>query len=100
MVHRSERAVAARDAGLRRISVVTRWVTVAVVGLSGALALLASHAFHGHAIANASSTAAAASAASAAAASQSATTQSSGLQPASQTPAATTATPTVVSGGS
>ena len=35
------RAVLARDAGLRRISAVTRWLIVGVVALSGALALIA-----------------------------------------------------------
>ena len=46
----------ARDAGLARISAVTRWLAVAVVGLSGALALIASQAFHGHTVSNVSST--------------------------------------------
>ncbi|HEY7966921.1 MAG TPA: hypothetical protein VID68_07825 [Solirubrobacteraceae bacterium] len=44
----SHRAVALRDAGLRRISATTRWVAAAVVALSGALALMAANAFHGH----------------------------------------------------
>jgi hypothetical protein len=46
----TRRAVMARDAGLRRISIVTRWAIAGVVGLSGGLALLASSAFHGHTI--------------------------------------------------
>jgi hypothetical protein len=40
----------ARDAGLRRISAVTRWTAAAVVVLSGALALIAAKAFHGHTV--------------------------------------------------
>jgi len=48
----TRRAVMARDAGLRRISAVTRWTAAAVVVLSGALALIAAKAFHGHTVAN------------------------------------------------
>jgi hypothetical protein len=40
----------ARDAGLRRIAAVTRWTAAAVVVLSGALALIAAKAFHGHTV--------------------------------------------------
>lgn len=46
----TRRAVMARDAGLRRISAVTRWTAAAVVVLSGALALIAAKAFHGHTV--------------------------------------------------
>ena len=47
---RGRRAVMARDAGLRRISRVTRWIVAGVVALSGGLALIAANAFHGHTI--------------------------------------------------
>jgi hypothetical protein len=40
-------AVLARDAGLARISKVTRWLTAAVVALSCALAVVAANAFSG-----------------------------------------------------
>jgi hypothetical protein len=46
----TRRAVMARDAGLRRIAAVTRWTVAAVVVLSGALALIAAKAFHGHTV--------------------------------------------------
>ena len=46
----TRRAMMARDAGLRRIAAVTRWTAVAVVALSGALALIAAKAFHGHTV--------------------------------------------------
>lgn len=86
----TRRAVMARDAGLRRISSVTRWVTVGVLGLSGALALLASNAFHGHALSNTSATSA----------SQASPGSSAPLQPATAVPTQTPAAPVVVSGGS
>jgi hypothetical protein len=44
----TRRAIRARDAGLRRISAVTRGIIAAVVALSGALAVLAANSFHGH----------------------------------------------------
>ena len=91
----TRRAVMARDAGLLRISAVTRWLTAGVVGLSGALALLAAHAFHGHTLSNASTTTPAPVTQSAAPAS----TQNDLQQP-SQVPVQTPAAPVVVSGGS
>jgi hypothetical protein len=87
----TRRAVMARDAGLRRISSVTRWLTVGVLGLSGALALLASNAFHGHALSNASQ---------ATSASQASQASSAPLQPATAVPTQTPAAPVAVSGGS
>jgi hypothetical protein len=89
------RAVIDRDAGLLRISAVTRWITAGVVGLSGALALLAAHAFHGRTLSNASTNTPAPVTQSAAPAS----TQSDLQQP-SQAPVQTPAAPVVVSGGS
>jgi hypothetical protein len=91
----------ARDAGLRRISRVTRWMIAGVLGASGALALMAANAFHGRTLPSTSS---------------SNTSQSSAQQttPAVTTPAVTTpaqtapvqaptttpSAPVVVSGGS
>ena len=93
----TRRAVLARDAGLRRISTVTRWVIAGAVALSGALALIAANAFHGRTISNSSS-------------SQTPVTQqapatpsvssSQGPQAPQQAPAQTPAAPVVVSGGS
>jgi hypothetical protein len=42
------RAIRARDAGLRRISAITRGIVACSVALSGALALLAASGFRGH----------------------------------------------------
>ncbi len=91
----TRRAVLARDAGLLRISAVTRWLTAGVLALSGALALLAANAFHGRTLSNTSTT------------SPAPVTQTSapsntpsGLQPPAQTPVQTAAAPVVVSGGS
>jgi cytoskeletal protein RodZ len=110
----------ARDAGLRRISGITRAMVAGVVALSGALAVIAANGFHGHTYSNN------------AAQSQTARTQtpqtqtlqtqtpqtqtpqtqtpqtqtpassspSSALQPSSQPPVQTAAAPVVVSGGS
>ncbi|MGA2757613.1 MAG: hypothetical protein ABSF58_09700 [Solirubrobacteraceae bacterium] len=87
------RAVSARDAGLRRISAVTRWLVVAVVGLSGALALIASQAFHGRTVSNAS-------AAASSPAVQAPAASSDGFSQANVAPTPTPAAPVVVSGGS
>ncbi len=102
----TRRAVMARDAGLARISTVTRWMIAGVLAVSGGLALLAASAFHGRTIANGTSSS-----------SQTSSTQSPGqttpaqTTPAQTTPAQTTpssvqaptttpAAPVVVSGGS
>jgi hypothetical protein len=68
------RAVSARDAGLRRVSAVTRWLVLGALALSGALALIASQAFRA--------------------------SGSEALTPAAAAPTATPAAPVVVSGGS
>jgi len=106
----TRRAVLARDAGLRRVSLVTRWMIAGVLGMSGALALVAANAFHGHTISStpASSTSQGSSGQTTPATTTPATTtpatttpSSGGLQPPSQAPAPTPApTPVVVSGGS
>jgi hypothetical protein len=91
----ARRAVMARDAGLARISAVTRWVTAGVVGLSGALAVLAAQAFHGHTVSNTStSTPPPVTQSDAPASSQ------ANLQQPSQAPVQTPSAPVVVSGGS
>jgi hypothetical protein len=95
----TRRAVTARDAGLARISVVTRWLIAGVVGLSGALALLAAQAFHGRTVSNGST-------ATPPPVTQAATPSNtpSGLQPPAQAPVQapvqTPSAPVVVSGGS
>ena len=48
----TRRAIRTRDAGLRRISAVTRGIVAVVVALSGALAVLAANSFHGHTLAS------------------------------------------------
>jgi hypothetical protein len=78
-----------RDAGLERISVVTRWLIGAVVALSATLALVAAGGFPGH---TPSSPAAPVSASPA--------SSPSGLQPPSQALAQAPAAALVVSGGS
>jgi hypothetical protein len=78
-----------RDAGLERISAVTRWSIATVVALSGTLALLAAGGFPGHAPASR-----------AAPVSASPASSPSGLQPPSQALAQAPAAALVVSGGS
>jgi len=91
----TRRAVIARDAGLRRISAITRGAIAGAVTLSGALAVIAASGFHGHTSSNP--------------AAQTQTTQtqttaasstSSVLQPPSQPPVQTPVAPVVASGGS
>jgi hypothetical protein len=90
----ARRAVQARDAGLRRISAVTRWLAAGVVALSGALALIAAGGFRGHAVASSA-------ALSVGSAAQTPTpSPASGVQAPSQAPVQTPAAPVVVSGGS
>ena len=73
----------------------TRWLTAGVIGLSGALALLAANAFHGRTVSNGST-------ATATPVTQAATPSNtpSGLQPPAQAPVQTPSAPVVVSGGS
>lgn len=95
----ARRAAAARDAGLARVGQVTRWAIAGIVGLAGALALLAAQSFHGHTASGATSTASGV-ATPAAAGSDASTTPSNNLQAPSQAPAETPVAPVVVSGGS
>jgi len=83
----TRRAVMMRDAGLERISVVTRWLTAGVVALSGTLALVAAGGFPGHVPSTPATTA-------------SPSSSPSGLQPPSQALAQTPAAAVAVSGGS
>jgi len=87
----TRRAVMARDAGLRRIWSVTRWLAAGVVALAGALAVIASHSFHGHTVSTSTASPAA---------SQTPAATSNGLAPAQTVPTPTPAAPVVVSGGS
>jgi hypothetical protein len=96
----TRRAVIARDAGLQRISAVTRATIAGVVALSGALAVIAANGFHGHALSNTAAQTPNP---------QTPTTQTqttvtssaaSALQPSSQPPVQTPVAPVVVSGGS
>lgn len=83
-----QRSASARDAGLRRIGDVTRWLMAATAGLVGALALLAAGAFHGHTVSS-TPTSPAATASSA-----------NSLQAAEQAPQPAVSAPVAVSGGS
>ena len=95
----TRRAMAARDAGLRRIAAVTRWTAVAVVALSGALALIAAKAFHGHTVASTPPAASSTQTQTPPAATQ--TTPTPAVQQPEQAPApAPVQQPVVVSGGS
>ena len=85
----------ARDAGLQRISAITRGTIAGAVTLSGALAVIAASGFHGHTLSNPTT--------------QTPTTQTpttatsstaSALQSPSQPPVQTPAPAVVVSGGS
>jgi hypothetical protein len=97
------RAVMARDAGLRRISRVTRRVVLGAIALSGGLAVTAANAFHGHTITTGSPSSSSTQASSPSTQPSSSSTQSttsSGLSAPAQTPAPTPVQPVVVSGGS
>jgi hypothetical protein len=89
----AQRSASMRDAGLRRIGDVTRWLMAATAGLIGALALVAAGAFHGHSVSVTTPPAAAAGA------NQAAST-SDGLQAPAQAPQPAVSAPVVVSGGS
>lgn len=92
----------ARDAGLRRIWAVTRWVTAGVVVLTGALALIAAHAFHGRTISNTPSSSRSSPGTSSDSPAQTQPPASTGvpIQQPAQAPQPTQAPPVVASGGS
>ncbi len=98
------RAVLARDAGLRRISKITRWLVGGALGLSGALALLAANAFHGRTVTTPAHPTTPTSTAPATTTPSTTTPSTPGpssqIQPPTQAPAPTPAAPVVVSGGS
>ena len=106
----TRRAVVARDAGLRRISAITRGSIAGAVTLSGALAVIAANGFHGHTSSNTAArtqTTRTQTAQTQTAQTQTTQTQttaasstSSVLQPPSQAPVQTPVAPVVTSGGS
>lgn len=96
----TRRAVLMRDAGLRRISTVTRWVIAGAVGLSGALALIAANAFHGRTLSSSPSSQTPVTQQAPTAPQTPSVSSSQGPQAPQQVPAQTPAPPVVVSGGS
>lgn len=94
------RAVQARDAGLRKISSVTRWVIAGAVGLSGALALIAANSFHGRTIQSSPSSQTPSSQQLPASTPAPSSTAAEAPQAPQQAPVQTPAQPAVVSGGS
>lgn len=92
----------ARDAGLRRIRAVTRWVAAGVVALSGALALIAADAFHGHTVSNTPSSSSTSPGTSSGSQAQTQAPASTGdpVQQPTQAPQPTQEAPVVSSGGS
>ncbi len=83
-----------REAGLNMIARANRWLITAAVVSSGALAVVAEHAFHGRTVGSSAASAAQSSAASG-------EDQGAGLQSPAQAPVAGLPSPTaVVSGGS
>ena len=97
----TRRAAMARDAGLQRISTMTRWMIAAIIGLSGALALIAANAFHGRTISSGTSGSSSASQTTTPATTTPATTTpANGLQSPDQAPVQTPSAPVISSGGS
>jgi hypothetical protein len=92
--------VIARDAGLQRISAVTRGTIAGAVALSGALAVIAASGFHGHTHSNPAAQTQAAQPQTTQPQASAASSSSSGVQPAIQPPVQTPVAPVVVSGGS
>jgi hypothetical protein len=96
----TRRAVMARDAGLRRISSMTRRIVLGAIALSGGLAVTAANAFHGRTIATGSNASTTSTSQNNGAASQT-QSGSDGLSAPQQAPApAPVQQPVVVSGGS
>ena len=100
-----QRAVTAREAGFGLIRRINRWLVAGAVAAAGLLSLLASHAFHGHAVTTggaSSNLSAASQSGSSSGVPQSASSDNgSGLQAPAQAPAQSPAAPApVVSGGS
>jgi hypothetical protein len=98
----SPRAVTARDAGLRLIARINRWMIAGAVALSGLISVAAARSFHGR---TATPTGAATSQPSSSSSSSGSSSSSdgSGIQPPPQAPASAPAQPApapVVSGGS
>jgi hypothetical protein len=96
-------AVTARDAGLRRVSRLTRWLLAGALALTAAFSAIAAHAFPGHSTSQASSTTQSGSGGGGSGTSQSGQTDDSsgsGLQSSSSSPSASSGSGSVTSGGS
>jgi hypothetical protein len=94
--------IAARDEGFELIRRANRWLVAGAVGVTGAVSLWASHAFHPHTTAGAGAAASSTAAASSSSGQQGTGTGTAALQPANP-PTATATAPApapVVSGGS
>ena len=100
----TRRAVIARDAGLQRISAITRGTIAGAVTLSGALAVIAANGFHGHTLSNTATQTQTTQTQTTQTQTQAQTTAtsstSSALQAPSQPPVQTPVAAAVVSGGS
>jgi hypothetical protein len=94
-------AVTARDAGLRRVSRLTRWQLAGALALTAAFSAIAAHAFPGHSASQASSTTQGGGGSTTTGQSgQTDDSSGSGLQPSSSLPSASSGSGSVTSGGS
>lgn len=95
-------AVTARDAGLRRVSRLTRWLLAGALALTAAFSAIAAHAFPGHSASQASSTTQGGGSSTTATSQSGQTDDSSGsgLQSSSSSPSASSGSGSVTSGGS
>lgn len=95
-------AVTARDAGLRRVSRLTRWLLAGALALTAAFSAIAAHAFPGHSTSQASSTAQGGATTTTDQSDQTDQTDSSGsgLQSSASSPSASSGSGSVTSGGS
>lgn len=95
-------AVARRDAGLHRVSRLTRWLLAGGLALTGACSAVAAHAFPGHTTAQTTGSAGTSSTGQSSQASTSGSGQSAGsaLQAPATVPSASGGSGSVTSGGS
>jgi hypothetical protein len=94
-------AVTARDAGLRRVSRLTRWLLAGALALTAAFSAIAAHAFPGHSASQASSTTqGGAGSTTTGQSGQTDDSSGSGLQSSSSSPSASSGSGSVTSGGS
>lgn len=99
----SPRAVTARDAGLRLIARINRWMIAGAVALSGLISVAAARSFHGHTATNAGAATSQPSSSSSSSSGASGSSDGSGIQQPPQAPSSAPAQPApapVVSGGS